>query len=1214
MSKLVAISDKERPLIEQLRKQASIRLADERFNNQTLRTNVINSLAYAIYGAIYNIDSSCDVNIITEAFKGNSSDKDVQFCLGLSSALIMGYYQSLNTDRVVKEEDIKEFGFDGLSSLFDLTFICELGELLGDDNVDINIESGLHIKMRNVSVEEYINNAFYMDDLKVLNDILLANIDDGYNKTVLDSVGIIFKSEIKAGLADLESVYRVLFEDSFGIHPYEGVYTDNGFYRVNDETKQANKITEGITVLKELGDRIGKRLSGKVTVSNKRQFDYDEIYGTKSLVYFPFKILEYASGRESSLNMIAKQYRASANGADWGTYWKNYLSDNIEKILTRGYYKALEYILLSNKSIDSDFSSQKYLTLTNEKIQEWALSNLDEIKKKVVKLLNSMRCAYLLTSYPVIAGEITAIHLRFSDLESYSCFDKTHNAYLFRNLLGSNDNEVFLDAYCLNEGEKSGVGKVLSATVYEYQYDINPMLAQAEPLFGYTIQKQNQKKGRKASWKRILIGESMSGKELYAAPDSQIKLQNAFVHNIIAGSRSGKGVMTMNILASAIADDKPIFYLDRKPDMASMLFKLSGGKQFIVNGGLYQSNFDTSGVFCEGGAALQGWEKTQSYIQQNPWIGELFLTPSGQYTNTILGDYIYFRATMFCLGLCVLRSMLKDDDPLLSEFNGKDGIVIVFDEITGFQNNISTLLSSITSPIVQKAALVGDTDALLRKRDELTRQIEIEQIKISEAKKDSQIAQSEAKIEKIKSDLNALVDKQAVYAATFFDKIRQNYSTLKSQKVAGFKNREFNYSDIFVLGQDLKPPYYSSGGEYSSKGSVSPVFFPLKSDKSDYYANYKGADIVRSFLEELGESDWFLGRNPQYMYGDKSYNETARKVCDDDGNWEYITGSNSCYNITGVEQKELHSILFKPYLVLNNNKESFSDTSGLFQYVAQCADRVNKTAGGMDLWHDVRIKHLTSDAKSRYSETNRQEDCLDPGVGFQGLIEYTLGTNPERSVGCDISRYIEETLAKSGRLADKVAIAMGYTNWKDLLFDLSPNGLFSFNDMYNAVCNPSAYTVESRLPIYAKLGLLSNETDYDAESVIDDYDLSEASWGSSEDIDSYDSDDTQSYDSASEESFEEQEDYTPENDETGFFSDNYEDDEEDYDDYNEDESSVSNNQHTQVQDDLKIMDTNEFCNWVTSEAYKVGITSAEGVLMLINKCMNYIKSQGILLG
>lgn len=46
------------------------------------------------------------------------------------------------------------------------------------------------------------------------------------------------------------------------------------------------------------------------------------------------------------------------------------------------------------------------------------------------------------------------------------------------------------------------------------------------------------------------------------------------VSAIIAGSRSGKGVMTLNILATIVASENPFMYLDFKPDMSGALWEM----------------------------------------------------------------------------------------------------------------------------------------------------------------------------------------------------------------------------------------------------------------------------------------------------------------------------------------------------------------------------------------------------------------------------------------------------------------------------------------------------------------------------------------------------------------------------------------------------------------------------------------------------------------
>lgn len=69
------------------------------------------------------------------------------------------------------------------------------------------------------------------------------------------------------------------------------------------------------------------------------------------------------------------------------------------------------------------------------------------------------------------------------------------------------------------------------------------------------------------SIKNMIIGTDLNN-EIITAPFTKWLLP------IIAGSRSGKGVLTLNILLNVIGLGTPLFYLDCKPDMAALLWKL----------------------------------------------------------------------------------------------------------------------------------------------------------------------------------------------------------------------------------------------------------------------------------------------------------------------------------------------------------------------------------------------------------------------------------------------------------------------------------------------------------------------------------------------------------------------------------------------------------------------------------------------------------------
>lgn len=1082
---MVKLSKEELNKLSSLHGLSSRRLSNASLNNTALRDGITNSISQFLIAFACGIDKQADNfdEQLSNALKESSAEN--AFSKSMAVAIVMGYFQSLNNDIATIEE--KEFGFKGLDEALKSALAMYCAELVSDEKSAKTLESGLNVKIRDCSGEEYFKSECYHEDIETLSDLLTAGTDDGYNTRVIEALkrNSDVSGSVTRYLADIRAVYDLLFEDSFGIEQYKGVLqSDKSFLTIEEGSLEATQVKEGPRTLAKFAKRVYQKIDERIQISDKRQFDYDEIFESQQIVYFPRKILEYALGRESTLNVQANKYRPSAYSISWAKYSTEYVYVNIEAVLYRGEYKALERLL------GKDFTDPTFTAKVDD-YDDFVAKSLtkagvdDKLRKMMGKLVRSIKSAYILTKYPYLANNIAAINFRICAEPTLGGLtpDLASSTYLFKNLVAENESETFLAPINISEGRTSSIGVAVSSRIYEYQYDINPLLTKAEPLFGYTIQQLNKRKGRAAGWDNILIGQSLSGKELYASAKSDIKMQLNFTHNIIAGSRSGKGVMTMNILANALAAGKPIFYLDRKPDMASMLYNISSGQQFIVNGGLYQAEFDNCDCFSEGGGdALKMWREVgKPYLDANPQIAELFGS-LGQGYYSVIGDYIYFRAFMFCLGICVLRTKLKGDhdDIRNSVFGGDNGVVIVVDELTGFQASISRLFSTITSKFVQATLKLGDIDKVIETRDRLEREIAVYEQKGAEASKESARMQAESKIADIKAQLNSIVDEQGVYAATLFQKICDSYLTLIDNKIAGFQGKEFKYSDVFVLGQILDAGYFASSLTSINAGSLSSVFFPLTANKSDYYSAYKGADIIRSFLEELGQGDWFLGRNPGYPYAKKPENPAAIQCLDKDGNWEYV-GTHSCNEVKGVDDASFDNpVFFKPYLVLNTSNEANPplDGTGDFQYVAQCADRVNRSAGGVDLWETVRLKHLQPGVRDKVTSADKQYGCLNEGIGFKGLIRDTLETTEKGRKAMQeqgIDSYIIETLKKSGDIANYVAEAMGYSCWQALIYDLSPNGLFSFNDMVNAVINKDAYSLESRLPIYSKLGLIGND-------------------------------------------------------------------------------------------------------------------------------------------
>lgn len=93
----------------------------------------------------------------------------------------------------------------------------------------------------------------------------------------------------------------------------------------------------------------------------------------------------------------------------------------------------------------------------------------------------------------------------------------------------------------------------------------------------------------KPSLDKMIIGVDMQN-NIVTAPFTKWLLP------IIAGSRSGKGVLTLNMLLNVIGGGTPLFYLDGKPDMAALLWKLQDRynipKSMVIDGIGYEGVTD----------------------------------------------------------------------------------------------------------------------------------------------------------------------------------------------------------------------------------------------------------------------------------------------------------------------------------------------------------------------------------------------------------------------------------------------------------------------------------------------------------------------------------------------------------------------------------------------------------------------------------------------
>lgn len=146
----------------------------------------------------------------------------------------------------------------------------------------------------------------------------------------------------------------------------------------------------------------------------------------------------------------------------------------------------------------------------------------------------------------------------------------------------------------------AGTGEVfhlstLPSGVVELTLVFNKAAFNGRPLFAYEAVNDQLRRGRQPSIKEMILGQDISGKIVTANLDRQ----NASIILVGAGQRSGKGVLTLNLLGTILKDGHPLIYVDGKPDMAPVLWRVA--RQNGVKPAVWDA-FDSNGYLIGNGA------------------------------------------------------------------------------------------------------------------------------------------------------------------------------------------------------------------------------------------------------------------------------------------------------------------------------------------------------------------------------------------------------------------------------------------------------------------------------------------------------------------------------------------------------------------------------------------------------------------------------------
>lgn len=785
-----------------------------------------------------------------------------------------------------------------------------------------------------------------------------------------------------ATVVNLLKKYSAMFESGYEVNQPDGVLCYDGLIKVVGGKRKIYEMSIATTniynLIKGYLPIVEKSSRSIVKIGN----DIWEAYNSsRQLLYFPNKMLEFAYGLEAPTGEnqdSINTYNRHAQANSWGAFKSGELTKSIH-MLCKGLLYGFVYRTMQERGIN-DF-------------RDSAIAN--NLKDYMNYVEMCMSVCFLFTEYKFdkVAGEgqLSKFTLRVCDPTS---------KMLSVNLTESIINEAFLrnsgkDAYSYQNRVEP------DAYMIEYAHEFNHSLAQATPLFAYKALQSIIRDGKSISWDNLILGKGEDGKILKCGKDGFINLALKLLHFISAGSRAGKGVMTLNFIASAVASKKNFFYLDRKPDMASIL-KYICNAMFIMNGGGYDADMDAYNQWSE--------DIVAGLLKNVP--KEVYDVLDVGATWNELGDVFYMRALMLVLGIIVGRASGKGTDPA---WGGKDGITMIVDEFSNFQMSYRTILNKFYAKVPD--------------------------IKMNESRADLE----KGKI--TQADFDAKYNDKSYYALAYVNALAASLEFLDIKGRAGFDVTEIGRSDIIVIGQHLKdtPVNIMSYARAFEKASSSQRYQTKCSNgmkgtfHSEVNTDVSSVPLTMLSFHSSG-ADVFLGRNDQgYLAAGNERSKAFGRLDDKASNFAYndsltkgtLVQLNSGNEVSNI-QLASNFKYFKPYLILNDGAMDSS-------YVKGVINRCQINAG-------ITEEELIED--------NRDPD--DPNAMHKaiGLLEYI------KMAG--VTDY-EEIMGKGAIVAQNVVTALGYPGtWIEFVCDLRPEWIFTIKDIENiaqgrtpALSNPS---------------------------------------------------------------------------------------------------------------------------------------------------------------
>lgn len=605
----------------------------------------------------------------------------------------------------------------------------------------------------------------------------------------------------------------------------------------------------------------------------------------------------------------------------------------------------------------------------------------DAIASAFVPVMDNLQKCVMVTSFKTngsgIEKKLVSLKVRVLAPEGTTAEDirtSVHDA-----VVNTTDGSVLVNSNTIAEQ----IGQYI-----EVNFVADQVLDNASPLFAYKALDVLTAQGKKPQpgINSVLLGKDSKGRLLKAG--DAVNFNNNLTHYILAKSRAGKGVMTLNILTGCMDGVTPLAYADNKPDMLSML-KAINENVYGINGESCIHNP------ADGNDLFDTFEKSKVNSEVNWSNVPDYISEDKDYAN--VGNIFYVRFMLLTMGIIAARchaSQFKD------QLGGKHGITVVFDEFANTTKTFQEMCSAWKDEGFVTPTLITNV------RNAISKGGDPEEIMVARGLKPIKF-----------------------WATAYLQSIMKSVSDIKKLKNAGM-NSEKRYDNIFVLGQNaISTEKAISLGSSLDKAtaddtSVEYLITGLtRCDDADAFlgASEKDSDFLCASKEDAEKAHAYLNEKTRgFAYVDSICGNTNGRL------YANRAGIGAMPDKIAFSNRQLY---FKPFLLLEKSEMDAYPVSNMLKVIKGIVREEGKDA-------------FIADNSEEGNPT-----VLNNGVSFLGYLA-KAGISEEM---------VSNQLQKTADIANWVVQeGLGYPGtWRDFVYDLRPQWIFSTEDIWNALSKSS---------------------------------------------------------------------------------------------------------------------------------------------------------------